>query len=727
MADFRPVIEEIARDILSYSVPTPYDPEEEYAYQESVIFEGFWFSALRDVPAGEEPQVIDGEPVSNENWVYLMEWVTAQSIGLGNVANKSEQQMVDSGPIHDALTDLQIDTGHGVRFTPQSLTDDEKLIARTNIGVASNSPTVLEFGSVAEVEAYDIPADIVSVNVTGYYESGDGGNALYKRVDTEPSHDGKIQSADGAWWEITGNKLDVRAFGAVGDGVADDFLPIKATFDYINSIGGGTIYAPSLYSVTQQLRIYGNTTLDLCGTGHIRRDFNTSPYGAGLMGIQGFEQSAITIRNGTLDGNGEVFTDGHNIFGGVRTSNILIENVTFLSVVDAHAIDLGDTQKVKISNCKFLGFANKAGNRGYSEAIQLDAGPENHPSLNEDFIVEGCYFGPNPLLTDPDFGSWGTGVGNHSTANPDYVGCWRVRIAQNTFDGCGYAGVRLLQWDDTAIIGNTFKNCSVPIMFDNAASRGNRRIVITANTLDGDGSSQNAIYIYDRNAVGVATVQVVVSANAFTKSGTCLRAVSAKNIVFEGNSISDCVGLLNLSAGGVVSVTGNTAEKLSGTALYVSGAGVQLNATGNVISDVTGRAVHINGAWRTVNISVNTFEDIAGTNVIGVDSAAGEVNVACNVMRVGALAKTPTGPSISISGSVINPQVVDNLLGAGMPQVSVAAASGDGFYRGSGAGTPESVVTAPIGSEWNDRTNGVKYMKKSGTGNTGWKLVTQAA
>lgn len=43
------------------------------------------------------------------------------------------------------------------------------------------------------------------------------------------------------------------------------------------------------------------------------------------------------------------------------------------------------------------------------------------------------------------------------------------------------------------------------------------------------------------------------------------------------------------------------------------------------------------------------------------------------------------------------------------------------------AGTPESVVEAGIGSICVDVTNGVIYVKNSGTGDTGWKLVTQAS
>lgn len=44
----------------------------------------------------------------------------------------------------------------------------------------------------------------------------------------------------------------------------------------------------------------------------------------------------------------------------------------------------------------------------------------------------------------------------------------------------------------------------------------------------------------------------------------------------------------------------------------------------------------------------------------------------------------------------------------------------------SNAGSPEGVVTAPPGSYCADSTNGEGYIKKTGTGNTGWKLVTHA-
>lgn len=44
----------------------------------------------------------------------------------------------------------------------------------------------------------------------------------------------------------------------------------------------------------------------------------------------------------------------------------------------------------------------------------------------------------------------------------------------------------------------------------------------------------------------------------------------------------------------------------------------------------------------------------------------------------------------------------------------------------TGSGTPETFRTAAPGSLYFDTTNGEMYIKKTGTGNTGWKLVTHA-
>lgn len=76
------------------------------------------------------------------------------------------------------------------------------------------------------------------------------------------------------------------------------------------------------------------------------------------------------------------------------------------------------------------------------------------------------------------------------------------------------------------------------------------------------------------------------------------------------------------------------------------------------------------------------------------------------------------------SGSIVSGNGTSLYL-AEIAQINFGATTAAGLYNGSG--TPEAAVTAAVGSFYLDTTNGVAYMKKTGIGNTGWKLVTQAA
>lgn len=73
--------------------------------------------------------------------------------------------------------------------------------------------------SRAGMEATSFTANVSFVQTAGYAAPGDGGSALYMRVDAEPSHEGKVQSLDGAWWEIVveGGQVKIEQFGGKAD------------------------------------------------------------------------------------------------------------------------------------------------------------------------------------------------------------------------------------------------------------------------------------------------------------------------------------------------------------------------------------------------------------------------------------------------------------------------------------------------------------------------------
>jgi len=104
---------------------------------------------------------------------------------------------------------------------------------------------LFNYGTVAIVEAANVPASQDIIRVAGYSAEGDGGAALYKRVVSEPSHPGKIQSADGAWWEIAEPILDPAMFGATYNGVTNDAAAVNNAFTAADALGHTAVKSKS--------------------------------------------------------------------------------------------------------------------------------------------------------------------------------------------------------------------------------------------------------------------------------------------------------------------------------------------------------------------------------------------------------------------------------------------------------------------------------------------------
>jgi hypothetical protein len=117
----------------------------------------------------------------------------------------------------------------------------EFLLVKAGVDALVNSlreSMISEIGSRAAGEIAEFSASVSYVRTSGYYEAGDKGGALYKRVVSEPSHGGKFQSGDGAWWEIAEPIVNAKQFGAKGDGVTNDYTSLQ------NAINFGFVYIP---------------------------------------------------------------------------------------------------------------------------------------------------------------------------------------------------------------------------------------------------------------------------------------------------------------------------------------------------------------------------------------------------------------------------------------------------------------------------------------------------
>ncbi len=85
-----------------------------------------------------------------------------------------------------------------------------------------------------EVTTTTIDPSIDFIRTSGFAAVGDGGAAEYKRIVSEPSHNLKITSLDGAFWELVpeNGMINVLQAGAVGDGVTDDATAIQSCIEF---------------------------------------------------------------------------------------------------------------------------------------------------------------------------------------------------------------------------------------------------------------------------------------------------------------------------------------------------------------------------------------------------------------------------------------------------------------------------------------------------------------
>lgn len=88
------------------------------------------------------------------------------------------------------------------------------------------------FATKAAAQVAIIPSATLFLRIAGYNAAGDGGAALYKKVGAQPTHQGRIQSADGAWWELSENIINPVMFGADPTGIADSAAAFQNAYDY---------------------------------------------------------------------------------------------------------------------------------------------------------------------------------------------------------------------------------------------------------------------------------------------------------------------------------------------------------------------------------------------------------------------------------------------------------------------------------------------------------------
>lgn len=190
------------------------------------------------------------------------------------------------------------------------------------------------------VQNTSLDADAEYIRTAGFSMVGDGGGALYRRAISEPVHAGKIQSADGAWWELAEALPLITMFGAIADGITDVTSNWQDALNYLKLMGtgeGGAIGVPSngkKYHVRGGLVAPVGCKVEIYGIGYPQVffdppavDITTHFLNVGAAEYSGFIN---VIRNISIWGNG---TSGGRCINGEFLSNLKLYDVFMYNFV----------------------------------------------------------------------------------------------------------------------------------------------------------------------------------------------------------------------------------------------------------------------------------------------------------------------------------------------------------------------------------------------------------
>ncbi|EDY47283.1 conserved hypothetical protein [Streptomyces clavuligerus] len=387
--------------------------------------------------------------------------------------------------------------------------------------------------------------------------------------------------------------------------------------DAAHTAGGGQVLVPAgrIYGVTDFLTVYEKTTIwaygatiRAIGNTGILRNFLADDSFAGYEG-----RGSIQVLGGLWDGNAAhagvgTVTAMTNVISWMHAADITVRDATVRNTSSAHGIELNSIDGGRVLNCRIEGFKDNsaAGNRGFSEAIQIDlarAGSgsiglnDNTPARN--ILIQGCYVGPSSRL-----GLFGRAFGSHTlVAGTYYDG---IQAVDNKIDGTMHEGIYAFGWCRSVISGNIIDNpghAGIEIAVPDPAlgyTLTPYAIAVTGNIVDAPGS-ESAI-----RAVGHPTAKlsgVRVDSNTIRSSGG------------NGLQIEHCV-----SSG----VTSNTVESTASTGIFVNysdGASVD----GNTIRNAGSNAINASGSV-SVAITANHIDGTAGNHGIAIGPGADGTN-----------------------------------------------------------------------------------------------------
>lgn len=349
-------------------------------------------------------------------------------------------------------------------------------------------------------------------------DTAGNGNAFIQTVEETKQNIGDMQELGPASRSLTRalveQSVNVKDFGATGDGTTDDTIALQRAMAYLESLGGGELYFPAgVYMVTRTLAMKSYCHIRGTKTSVIKTTWNTEL-------ISGIDLQHIRIQGIKL----EKFNLGK---GAIRFQNcnyIVIEDVWIVAEdltypAYSQGIDLRESNYIHILR------NHVDGTRGHCLVIgtsTLNAVAECKHIVIRDNLFENYGHTESGMAMDIS--------GGYNSAGEIYY----VRdciIDGNTFRNGRRNGLKLQIVENCLFINNRVENNAELGLILNAQNRPTKEVIVANNSFKNNGNNLNIL----SHAQDEETQQVTITQNEF---------IDAK---LSEILISQAGGLLNIS------------------------------------------------------------------------------------------------------------------------------------------------------------------------------------
>lgn len=328
--------------------------------------------------------------------------------------------------------------------------------------------------------------------------------------------------------------------------------------------------AAGSYKLSDSLKIYSNTTLDLTDVSLKATNGKNNMIRIGPLKTDpqtGYYCKNVTVIGGDLDNSGHAVTAviiGH-------CANVKLLNMKVHNANDAHLIEVSGTDGFTADGCVIYDqLQNPKSQTSSPEALQIDILVKKHMGsyrsealAMKNIVVNNCEFRNVPR-----------GVGSHTAFLNGWVD--NVRITNNKFTNCKSGAIQLLHYTNCLIEGNVINSAPRGIVVYTVNTKG----VFFGSTAAKEGSTANGLS--SSYMKPPAKQNIVIRNNTITVKGTDIYAdAENEGIIVSGfdfksalkkNSSTDAIPKGNYYASGIT---------IAGNSIKTAGHGIRLSDVRN--------------------------------------------------------------------------------------------------------------------------------------------------